>query len=192
MISRRLRSEKEMRNYFKTVEINEKDTENMIDNLKRIGLIDDLNYAKAYTNDRVNLHTDGPYKIRKHLEDCDIDKSIIDQVINNIDVDILNSHIDKIIQKKINNNKKYPPLALKQKIITYLINLGYSKENIIERLNNYKIENINLKGEMDKVLSRLKRKYSGKDLEYRLKNKLYSKGFKSSEIEQYIKNSSLI
>lgn len=192
MISRRLRSEFEMRNYFKKNEIKEDDIESIIDNLKRIGLIDDLNYAKAYTNDRVNIYKDGPYKIRKHLEESNIDKEITCEVINNINENILNNHIDKIIEKKIKNNKKYPPIALKQKIITYLINLGYSKDSIIKRLNNYKIESVNLKSEMDKVFNKLKRKYSGKDLEYRLKTKLYTKGFTKSEIEEYMKNSSLI
>ena len=72
MINRRLRSEKEIKQYLIKSEVEEKDIEEIINNLKRIGLIDDRLFAKAYTNDKVNLSTDGPDKIRKYLENNNI------------------------------------------------------------------------------------------------------------------------
>lgn len=105
MIINRLRSEKEIREYFKKTQIDEKDVESIIDNLKKIGLIDDYKYAKAYTNDKINLSLDGPYKIKRHLEQCNIDKSYIDEVIQKIDQKKIEGHIDKVIEKKIKNNK---------------------------------------------------------------------------------------
>lgn len=82
---------------------------------------------------------------------------------------------------------------LKQKIVNYLINLGYDKAMIIERLNNFKIDSINLDKEMDKIFNKLRNKYSSDELIFKLKNKLYTKGYTKEEIENYInKNSSLI
>lgn len=187
MIATRLRSEKEIREYFKKTQIDEKDVESIIDNLKKIGLIDDFKYAKAYTNDKINLSLDGPYKIKRHLEECDIDKSYIDEVIQEIDKNEIERHIDKIIEKKIKNNKKDTPYILKQKIITYLINLGYSRESINNRIDKFEIKSIDLTNQMDKIYNKLKKKYSGKELEYKLKSKLYSKGFTGSQIDEYIK-----
>lgn len=192
MIINRLRSEKEIREYFKKTQIDEKDVESIIDNLKKIGLIDDYKYAKAYTNDKINLSLDGPYKIKRHLEQCNIDKSYIDEVIQKIDQKKIEGHIDKVIEKKIKNNKKDTPYILKQKIITYLINLGYSRESINSRIDKFEIKSIDLTNQIDKIYSKLKKKYSGKELEYKLKSKLYTKGFTGSEIDEYIKNSSLI
>lgn len=187
MISRRLRSEYEIKEYLNKTDIKNEDIINIIDNLKSIGLINDEAYAKAYTNDKINLSLDGPYKIKNHLKKCKIDEDIINNVIYNIDENVINNHIDKTIEKKIRSNKKYTPYILKQKITVYLINLGYDKDDIINRLNTFKIKSINLDKEMDREYNKLKRKYEGREFEYKLKTKLYSKGFKADEIEEYIK-----
>ena len=191
MINRRLRSEYEMREYLNKTEVEEKYIDEIIDSLKRIGLIDDKLYARAYTNDKINLSLDGPYKIKRHLQNNKINEEYINDAIDNIDENIINEHIDKVINKKIKTNTKYTPYILKQKILTYLINLGYSKNSIINRLDNFKIESPNTEREMDKIYNKLKRKYDSKQLELNLKAKLYSKGYSKEEIENYInKNSS--
>lgn len=192
MINRRLRSEYEIRKYLIKNEIDESVIESIIKKLKKVGLIDDMMFAKAYTNDKVNLSLDGPYKIRKYLEDNKINDSIVNDVILNIDDNIINNHIDKIITKKIKSNTKYTSYALKQKIIIYLTNLGYDKNSIIKRLETFEINTPNMKKEMDKILNRLKKKNSGNELIYKLKSKLYQKGYAKEEIEDYIKNSSLV
>ena len=191
MISRRLRSEYEVLEYLKKCEIEKDDIKSIIDNLKKIGLIDDIAYAKAYTNDRINLSLDGPHKIKKHLVQNKIDEGIIEEVIENIDRETLHQHIDKIIDKKVKSNTKYSSHILKQKIVIYLVNLGYSKDMIIKRLERKEIKNPNLKKEMDKVLNKLKKKYDGDKLIFNLKGKLYSKGYTREEIEEYIKDSLL-
>ena len=186
MINRRLRSEKEIENYLIKSEVEENDIKEIIKNLKRIGLIDDRLFVKAYTNDKINLSTDGPNKIRKYLENNDIKDEYINDAINNIDNEIINNKIDKIIAKKISTNTKYTPYILKQKILTYLINLGYSREDIINRLENIKIENKDTTKEMEKIYNKLIKKYKDKELIYKLKNKLYSKGYTKEEIENFI------
>ncbi|MBR3898018.1 MAG: RecX family transcriptional regulator [Bacilli bacterium] len=191
MINRRLRSEYEIRKYLEKSEIKKEDIESIIDNLKRINLINDRAFAKAYTNDKINLSMDGPHKIRRHLKENKVREEYIEEAISNIDKEILKDHIKKIVDKKIKNNTKYTPYQLKQKITTYLINLGYDRVEIVSILDNYQIESPNLEKEMDKVLNRLKKKYSGDKLIYNLKNKLYTKGYTKEEIEEYIKNSSI-
>lgn len=186
MINRRLRSEKEIEQYLIKAEVEEKDIKEIIQNLKRIGLIDDKLFAKAYTNDKINLSTDGPHKIRKYLENNNIKEQYINEAINSIDKEIINQRIDKLITKKINSNTKYTPYMLKQKIIIYLTNLGYSREDIINRLENIKIETKDTTKEMEKIYNKLSKKYNDKELIYKLKNKLYSKGYTKEEIENYI------
>ena len=192
MINRKLRSEYEIKDYLKKSEIEENDTKEIINNLKKIGLIDDKAYAKAYTNDKVNLSLDGPYKIKRHLEEYKINTEYIEDAICNIDKEIIKKHIEKIIDKKINSNTKYTPYILKQKITLYLVNLGYSREDINEVLDNKNIKSPNLQRQMDKELNKLKKKYSKDKLLYNLRGKLYKKGYTKEEIEEYIKDSSLI
>ncbi|MBR3198488.1 MAG: RecX family transcriptional regulator [Bacilli bacterium] len=193
MISRRLRSEYEIRKELRKNDLSNKEIDRIINDLKKIKLINDKEYAKAYTNDKINLSHDGPYKIRKNLEEHKIDEKYIEEAISNINNEILYEHIDKIINKKIKNNTKYPAYMLKQKMVNYLVNLGYDKTMIFNRLENIKIENKNLEKEMEKVLNQLKTKYKEEELIYKLKSKLYTKGFSKEEIENFInKNSSLI
>ena len=186
LINVRLRSEYEVRKTLIKNEVSSNDIEKMINDLKNINLINDELFAKAYTNDKINLSLDGPYKIKKNLQKHKINNEYIDNAIENIDKDILDAHIDKVISKKIKNNSKYTPYMLRQKIITYLVNLGYSKNSIINRLDNFKIEYQNYENQIDKIYNKLKNKYEGDMLILKLKNKLYSKGYSKEDIENYI------
>jgi regulatory protein len=192
MINRRLQSELEIRKYLRKSEIS-KDSENkIISSLITAGLINDRAYAIAYTNDKINLSSDGPYKIKKALEQNNIKEEYIEEALANIDQNIIRQHISKIINKQISTNNKNTPYALRQKIIIHLINLGYSKESILNELDKIEIKNPNLTKEMDKIFNKLKSKYEGYELYSKLKSKLYSKGFTSEEINEYINKSSSI
>ena len=186
MISRRLRSEFEIKQYLDKCLVIEEDRNKIISTLKRIGLIDDHRFAKAYTNDKINLSLDGPYKIARNLEGYKVDSSIINEVISNIDENIVLEHLNKVINKKVNANTKYSEFVLKQKLMTYLINLGYERSMIKLCLDNVHINNdVSIK-EMEKIYMKLSKKYSDNELYYKLKNKLYSKGYKMEEINKFI------
>ena len=114
-ITKKLRSEKEIDKYISSLNASEIDKKNTIKKLKEIGYINDYNYAYSYTQDRMNLSTDGPLKIRKSLEENDIKEEIIDEVINGIDRKIILDKIKKLIEKK-SKNSKYTGYILKQKI----------------------------------------------------------------------------
>lgn len=191
LINHRLRSESEIKDALKKKQVSEEETSKIINKLKNAGFINDEAFAKAYTNDKINLTLDGPNKIKKHLQKLKVNDEYINNAIKQIDKEIVLNHIDKIINKKIKANTKYPPYMLKQKIITYLINLGYSKSDIIMQLENAKIENQNFEKEMEKVYIKLNKKYQDKDLYLKLKNKLYSKGFSNEEINEFINKKQL-
>lgn len=186
MIERRLRSEFEIRKYLDKNAITDEDKEKIVDTLKRIGLIDDLRFAKAYTNDKMNLSLDGPFKIAKNLEEHKIDKEIISQVIAEIDEDMVKEHLNKIVMKKVKANTKYSEFILKQKLMVYLVNLGYAREDINEALADVHLSNDLINKEMEKMYNKLSKKYDGDELIYKLKNKLYSKGFKMEDINNFI------
>ena len=190
MINRRLRSEYEIKNYLQRQEVSENDIESILENLKKINLINDEKYAIAYTNDKINLSLDGPIKIRKYLEEQKIKEEYINNALENIDKNTIKGHIEKIIDKKIKTNTKYTAFILKQKIMIYLINLGYKKEDINEILETRQIENKNSKKEMDKVYNKLIKKNEGYELYTKLKNSLFKKGYSKEEIDDYINEKS--
>ena len=76
-ISTKMRSELEINKYLDKLKFNEKDK--MIADLKRIKLINDDLYIKAFINDKITLTLNGPHKIKKELLEHNIDDIKIDK-----------------------------------------------------------------------------------------------------------------
>ena len=184
-ISTKMRSELEIKKYLEKLGCIEKNK--IIDELKKINLINDNLFLKAFINDKINLTLSGPYKIKKELLEHNICEEDIDNYLNEIDMGIYYERINKLIDKKIKTNKNKSIYILKQKILAELIDLGYSKDMINEVLNNYKInEDDIIKKEYDLLYKKLSKKYNGNELEYQIKNKLYAKGFNSESINSIL------
>ena len=157
-----------------------------MDNLKQIGLINDKLFTKALISDRIHLSNSGPYKILKELQEHNIDESIIEEEMNSIDNKLILDKLAKLINKKINNNHKNSPYMLKQKILSEMINQGFSKEQILSILDNIVISNDSIEKEYQKLY----KKYSTKKSDYELRNtiyqKLYQKGYDISDINEVL------
>ena len=186
MLNRKQRSEYEIRKELNKNKVSKPDEEKIISHLKKIGLINDENYAESYTNDKINLTLDGPYKIKRELEENHINSLYIENALENFTQDLIDCKLEKIINKKIKSNNKDTAYIFKQKTAMYLSNLGYSREDINNHLDQIKLDNSNLEKEMDKIYNKLRTKYEGYTLKNKLKQKLYSKGFTNEEINIFI------
>ena len=178
-INRKLRSELEIREYLKKKNIDNKIIDKTIDLLYKNNFLNNELYLKAYINDKLNLSNDGPVKIKRDLIKLGLPNNDIDEKLNNIDNKIWNERIDNIISKKIKGNNKYSSYILKGKILIFMVNLGYYKEDVLSILNKYDIidKDIYIK-EKDKAYKELSRKYEGYILDQKVKERLYRKGFK--------------
>lgn len=185
MINRKIRSEHEIKTFLIKNEVSQIDTCKIINKLKDINLINDELFAEAFTNDKINLTLEGPYKIKKELEDHNIPNEYIENALSNFTQDLIDLKLEKIISKKIKANTKDTDYIFKQKTFIYLSNLGYSREDISNHLDKVKLNN-NLEKEMEKIYNKLKTKYEGNILYHKLKQKLYSKGFTVEEINNFI------
>lgn len=185
LISKKIRSEKEINEFLDKYDV---DRNKIINKLKSINLINDKLFAKAYISDKINLSNEGIDKIKNDLLKHNIDLNIIEEELSKIDNDLINKKIEKLINKKIKNSK-YTGYKLKYKVVNELINLGYDKYTIIEIYDSLDIKNDNLiVNEYDKLYRQLSKKYSGKELEYKINTKLYNKGFTKEEIDNIQKN----
>ena len=185
-ITKRLRSEKEINIYIDKNNITKTDKEKLIKKLKEMNLINDLNFTKAYINDKINLSNIGIDKIKSELLNHNISSDIIDNELNKIDNNLIKEKLRKLIIKKTKNSK-YTGYKLKYKVVNELINLGYDKNQILEIYDTISVENTeNIKTEYDKLYKKLSYKYSGKELERKIKTKLYNKGFNIDEINNIV------
>ena len=148
-----------------------------VDKLKCKGCLNDEYFAKCYISDHINLSNDGPYKMIKHLEELDITSDIYAQYLSKYN-DTWKDRIEKYINKNLKTNKK-STYFFKSKMLMNLINLGYEKEMINDCLSHITIDNLDdLKEiEKNKIRKKLERKYSSDELERKIKEKLYQKGF---------------
>lgn len=177
-INVKLRTEKEIKNKLKDYD---KDAiEYTINRLKKEGYLNNELYIKCYINDTINLKIEGPNKILFDLKKLGFEEYEILNYLNEIDENVFAEKLNKYISKKINSNHNLSGKLLKQKIINDLINKGFYIEQINEVINNYIfIDNKLLKEkEYNKIKNKLSKKYSGEELEYRIKINMLKKGFK--------------
>ena len=178
LISRKMRSVFEIKNYLNKYELDEKDIDNIVEKIEKQGYLNDKEYARAYVMDRINLSNDGPKKIESYLKQNYISDEYIYSALEIFDLNIQKGKIKKIIEKQIKLNNNKGKNMLKQKIIINLVNLGYDKFLVISILETFDFDDKDLlEKEYKKIYDKLSKKYSGKELEYRIKQKLYQKGF---------------
>lgn len=174
----KMRSKKEIKDYLLKKGVNEELINDSIEILSKQGYLNDDIYCKAFINDRLNLSNDGPYKIKENLIKLGITEDIINKNIEIFDKELEISRINKLITKQVKSNHNKSEQALKRKVIENLVILGYSKETVIKEVNSIKIDDRDIvKKEYDKIYKKLSKKYSGRELEYKIKQKLYQKGF---------------
>lgn len=185
-ITKKLRSELEIREYLNKKEIPRNIIDKTIERLKENRFLNDEVFLKAYINDQINLSNNGPKKIKNNLLKLGITDELIDDYIRKVDYTIWNKKIDKYISKKINTNHNSSARILKMKITNDLVNLGYDKEDISSIINNYDIIDVDIKRrEYEKAKRQLSKKYSGYELEKKIMEKLYRKGFHISREDFY-------
>lgn len=184
-INRRLRSEKEMRDYLEKKGISKSIIDKTIKRLKETKFINDEIYLSAYFKDQINLTNNGPKKIEVNLLKLGISELEIKEKLSTIPDTIWNDKIDKYIDKKIKTNHISSSNMLKVKIINDLINLGFNREDIVSIINTKLIDDTNvLKSEYEKAKRKYSKKYDGYELENKIKTTLYRKGFHVSNLKE--------
>ena len=182
-ITKKMRSKLEIKEFLRKKMINEKVIDETIKKLEENHFLNEDLFIKAYVNDQINLTNNGKNKILKGLVKLGIDNDLASSYLDNIDNEVFISKIDKYVDKKISANKNSSMYMLKNKIMTDLINLGYEKGDVVDVLNSKSINDDDArKREYEKIRKSLEKKYSGDVLEYKIKEKLYRKGFRSNEI----------
>ena len=186
-IGTKLRTIDELEKYLKKKNYSDDNIKKIIDILKNRGLLNDELYIKSYINDRFNLSSDGPTKIKNDLLNMNLNEEIIIKYLSDIENNEIYEKLDRLITKKINLNNNYSGDVLKNKIYSYFISLGYDKDMILDILNNKNLTNID-KGikEYEKLLSKYKNKYKDYALENIIRQKLYLKGYSLDEIKKSI------
>lgn len=184
LISTKYRSKKEIETYLEKENLKEAEKKQIMSSLIQNGFINDKRFTECYINDRLYLSSDGPSLIYKNLLSYGIEEDLIVASFEKIDPSLFYEKLEKQIQKKVKNNAKYSKYVLENKIVQQFKEKGF-KEDVIRNIfascfieNNHAIYK-----EYQKLMKKLSLKYEGEELLFKVKQKLYSKGFTKTEIE---------
>ena len=184
-ISIKMRSKKEI--YIKFKNCNKTLLDKVIVLLEEKGYINEEKYIEAYINDALNLTLKGPLKIKGELKNLNLSENLINEKMSLISDDVWPRRISKIIMKKKNN--KYSDYIFKEKLKAYLVNWGYANyisDEIFWNLDSNE-KDIIMK-EYTKQYNKLSKKYTGKELESKIKYNLYKKGYNKELINEILIN----
>lgn len=140
----RQRSEREIKNYLKNLsfkrkvkekeEISDLVVESVIDKLKRKGMINDLEFAKAWVESRLKKH--GINRIKQELYRKGIDREIINEVVRQQVTGNSEEVAAKLLEKKIERWKNLPNLEFRKKAYDFLLRRGFEYDlvkSIVEK-----------------------------------------------------------
>ena len=180
----RLRGKKELEEYLLKKGYSKELIDSTVELLQKQGYLDDKSYTNAFIHDKILMSSAGPEKIKSELEKNGISCELIEKCMPVFTKELEKERVEKIVKKQIQTNHNKGSILLKRKIQMYLINLGYSNDIINECLNGRKLVSEDLyQKEYEKLYTKLSKKYEGKELEYRLKQKMYQKGFSNNNEE---------
>lgn len=179
VLKRTIKTKEEIKRLLTDKKYNKENIFFTITTLEKQGYINDKNYSKSYVHNSIITTNKGPKKIALELEKKGVEPNDYSEALEEYNTSLEKEKIEKLISKKIKANHNKSAKVLKQKLQVDLINNGFSKDIIKEVLNSLNIEENDdiMKKEYQKYYNKLSKKYKGKELEYKLKQKMYSLGF---------------
>ncbi len=184
-IEKCIHSKKEMIDYLEKKGGKEEDKDKIIQTLEEKGLINDDIFCASFISDKFYLSHYGPLKIKKELENHQIDEKTIIKHLSTLPEKEIYDTLYKMVDKKIRLDHKHAKSVLKQKLISYFLEKGFEGEMVAQIFDElYKEDSSILYKEYESVKRKLEKKYEGKELEYHIVQRLYQKGFLKEQIDQ--------
>ncbi|WP_071396109.1 recombination regulator RecX [Bacillus tuaregi] len=188
-LTRRIRSESEVRTYLAEKEVDEPIIQEVIIKLYEYQFLNDEQYAIAYVRTQMNTTDKGTVLIRNELKEKGISDKFINDALKEYPYEAQLDKAKVLCEKSAQKNQKDSERVLRAKLEQKLIRKGFGFDIIAEA-----IEGTNLQRNDDgmEALSyqagKLKRKFAaetGYAYEQKMKSALYRKGFSLEQIEAY-------
>lgn len=191
-LSYRMRTKKEIHDYLVKKEVDEEHSKQIIDRLIKEGLLDDTMFAEAFVRTRIQGSIKGPKLVKKELIEKGVSAQIATEAIAQYTFDIQLEKITKWIAKKMNHQGKDSFKKQLQQLQVTLMQKGFYQDVIKEavaELGEEKDDDAEWTAIIkhgDKLFRKHKAKLSGYELQNKVKQGLYSKGFTIDMINQFL------
>lgn len=131
----RPRTEYEIKRWFARKKVSEKDSKIALDELKKVGLVDDESFAKWWVDQRVTFRPKSSRLLVVELIKKGVEKELAREVVeaSNLDND---SMAFQLIERKKRSWERLPPEERRKKAITFLQTRGFNWEvvkNVVDK-----------------------------------------------------------
>lgn len=190
-LARRMRSEKEIKDYLVQKEIEEPVIHEVLHKLTAQKYINDEDYAFSYTRTQMNTTDKGPDLILMELKEKGINEGYIQLALEEYSQSAQIEKATRMCEKFFKKNIKDSERIVKQKAEQMLLRKGYPFSVIHVAINKVyankdadeEMEAIRFQGEK---AQRKYSKFTGFEYEQKMKQALYRKGFSMDLIEKFL------
>ncbi|WP_018923351.1 recombination regulator RecX [Salsuginibacillus kocurii] len=195
-ISYKMRSAYEVKQKLAAKEYPEEVIEEAVNKVKEYGYINDVEFAKAYVRTKKRTTDHGPVRIQDDLLQKGVSQAIIDEALVQFSIEEQYETINKIVQKRNGKRQKDSFKVWKKKTIDALTRKGFPlslSNEVLHEIEEVEADHVKeqeleaLKLEAEKRLPKLERKYTTNEVELKLKEQLYRKGYPLGAIEQILR-----
>ena len=140
MCSRREYCEHDIREKLRIAELPQNDIESIIDYLKKFSFINDERYATAYVKDKFQFNGWGKAKIVAMLSMKRIERTIIENAVQQLPVDSYKEKCLTLLQSKAKSTKAQNISELKNKLLRYAIGRGFDYETSLQCISEITLQ----------------------------------------------------
>ncbi|VTS16298.1 regulatory protein RecX [Streptococcus pseudoporcinus] len=190
-ISFQVRTKKQVIDYLHKNDIDKTTIDHIVNDLEANHWIEDTKYIETYLRQNILSGDKGPHVLKQKLLQKGISPSLIDRHLTHYDYSPL---VEKLATKLLSKYQgKLPEKALKDKIIQSILTKGFSYDlakSVVGDLQLEQDQELNnhlLTKELAKQHRKFSKKCDGYELQQRLFQALYRKGFEADAINQALR-----
>ena len=182
-----LRTEKQIRQKLADQQVTEAIQDVVVARLKDLGYVDDVNYAKHYVATKKRLSPKGPVAISLALQQAGVADTAISQALATYTTEEQFAVGEQLALKLAQRYQREATRAKQQKIVQALVQKGFTFDIAqavvaqIDLANDDDTERANVMRQAEKLWYRY-RNLTASERQYRVKSKLYAKGFSAEWI----------
>ncbi|MFE8698720.1 recombination regulator RecX [Cytobacillus sp. FJAT-53684] len=190
-LSRRMRSEGEMRKHLKEKEVDESIIQEVIHKLYEYSFLNDEEFAVAFVRTAMNTTDKGTGTIRRELKEKGIMDALIDSALTEYPFEKERDRAIKLCEKFVQKNTRDSSIVMKQKLEQLLIRKGFPFSTIQAAIAEIQMDKAEdeemhaLRAQAEKA-HRKYGKLTGYEYEQKMKQTLFRKGFAFELIEQVL------
>lgn len=191
-LSYRMRTKKEIYDYLVKKEVESKHIPVIMDRLEKEKLIDDTSFADSFVRTRIHTSNKGPMLVKRELQEKGVSSAIATQAIEQYTYAVQFEKAQKWAEKKLKQSSKKSFQQQLQQVQGTLMQKGFSQDVIRDVLRGIEDEKDEdeewsaLVQQGEKLMRKHQAKLSGFDLQRKVKESLYRKGFTGDLINKFL------